>query len=132
MARKETRVQRIVRLTAKKFSTLAEEVIIEQVVRFVLAKRNAIENAQRQKVGDDARDYVNTSCFLKPLSSRDLDEITHFKHSEIRQRLRNNDYPFWRLNKKTRETLLSLHSSWVREGANWLLDVRGSRPTRTR
>lgn len=138
MARKETRVQRIVRLTAKHFpsfgnGTNTEEIFpssfkagvrIGEVVRFVLAKQSAIESAERQKIGDDARDYINTSIFLNPLSNKALAEIAHLGRNEIHRRLRDKTYPFSRLDKKTRETLLHLPSSWVHGAANWLLDAR--------
>lgn len=141
MAGKETRLQKIVRLTAKRFPsfgggkisagnpishalknappTFAAGVDIEQVVSFVLAKRNAIERARRQNISDDARDHANTAGYLNPLSSKALCKITQLKDREIRQRLKDNVYPFSRLSKKTREMLLHLPGSWVRGGASW-------------
>lgn len=148
MARKETRVQKIVRLTADEFHSFgggkltsnnpiaqvlkdeppsfAAGVDIEQVVRFVLAKRNAIESAWRQKSypGDDARDYINNSDLLRPLSSKLLREIECLGRREIRRRLKKRCRPFSRLNKKTRDVLLYIPSNWVLGAARCLLDIR--------
>ncbi|GEM_PF-6961033 len=144
MARKETRVQRIVRLTAKRYPYFGQfarkgGVDMEGLVRFVLATRNAIESARRKKAdpGNDARDISMTSGLLKPLSSKALEEIAHLKDIEIRKRLkgrfesikktiRSGDpvYPFSFLNKKNAEILYNLPISWIREGADWQLNER--------
>ena len=126
MARRETRVQRIVRLTAKRFPVFSIGTDFEKMIRFVLAKRNSLESARRKKAdpGDDVRDYANSSFFLAPLSNRALGKIACLKRNEIRQRLRNSTYPFSKLNQKTRGALLHLPNSWVHGAAEWLLDNR--------
>jgi len=127
MTRKETRVQRIVRLTSKRFPEFAkrvERVDVEQIIRFVLTKRGTLESTQRQKIGNDARDISYTSGLLEPLPSKVLESFQHLKRREIKHRLRSNDYPFSRLNKKEREELLHLPISWLREGALWQLNSR--------
>ena len=149
VALKETLVQKIVRLTAKRFSSSQSDeamgnnlhsissgplqfetrVDIEEVVRFILAKRNAMESARRKKAypGNDARDISYTSGLLKPLSSQALDEIEHLGRGDIHRHLREKTYPFSRLNKETREKLLHLPNSWVHEGAHWQLNFRRSK-----
>ena len=131
---KETCVQRIVRLTAKRFPVLPVRTDVDRFVRFVLAKRNAIERAQRKKAdpGNDARDISMTSGLLRPLSSRALSEIADLGRGDIHRRLEEKTYPFSRLNKKTRETLLHLPNSWVHEGAVWQLNLRRSKTARYR
>lgn len=148
MSRKETRVQKIVRLTAKKFPSFgggktavgnpisfilkdrppefAAGVDIEQVVRFVLAKRNDIESVRRKKAdpGNDARDIMFTAGLLKPLGNKALEMVRLLQAWSIKERLERKDYPFSRLNKKTREKLLHLPISWIREGADYLLSSR--------
>ena len=148
MARKETRVQKIVRLTTKRFPSfgggktavgnpisfiLKDEppqfvagVDIEQVVRFVLAKRNSTESARRKRndPGNDARDISATAEFLKPLGHKALDMIQYLQAWSIEERLKLKCYPFSSLNKKTREKLLHLPTSWIREGAQWQLNSR--------
>lgn len=147
MARKETCVEKIVRLTAERFPSsfsssfsellnlsyapapprFGEEVNIEQVVRFVLAKQNELKKSERQKkrqkIGNDARDISYTSELLKPLTSKAVETIRHLKQREIRKQLKNNGYPFSQLSKETREKLLHLPISWVREGAQWQLNT---------
>ena len=120
MAKKETTVQKITRLTSDEFPFM-DGVNIEQVVRFVLAKRSAIESARRKKndPGNDARDIVYTAGLLKPLSSEDLKVIQKLKSREIFERLRNKTCPFSILNKETKERLLHLPISWIREGAEF-------------
>ncbi|OGZ95617.1 MAG: hypothetical protein A3I44_03900 [Candidatus Sungbacteria bacterium RIFCSPLOWO2_02_FULL_51_17] len=76
------------------------------------------------KIGDDARDYMNTGSFLVVLSSGALGEIMRLGGGDMKRRLEEKTYPFSRLNKKTRETLLHLPASWVRGGAGWLLAGR--------
>ncbi len=127
MAQKETRVQKIVRLTSKRFPSLSTSgTDIEELVRFILAKRNGLEKVRRQNIGDDYRDrdYANTAYYLMALSSKALDKIAHIKRNEIRQRLRNKAYPFSRLNKESRETLVYLPTSWVYGSALLLLQAR--------
>ena len=132
MTQKETRVQKIMRLTAQRFPEFAkrvERVDIERIIRFVLAKRNSIESARRKKAypGNDARDISYTSGLLMPLSSRALGEIEHLGRGDIHRHLREKTYPFSRLNKETREKLLHLPNSWVHEGAHWQLNFRRSK-----
>ena len=125
MPRKETRVQKITRLTLRRFPSLSVDGInAREIVSFILAKRNSIERSELSKIGDDARDYVNTSYFLKPLSDKAIMEIGNLGRNEIRRRLREKIYPFSRLNKKTRETLIHLPNSWVHGAAAWLLNAR--------
>ena len=133
MARKEGRVSRIARLTSKRFPSLSTpagtefgvtRASVEQIVRFVLTTRNRLDRTERDKIGDDARDYVNTSDFLRPLSDKALGEIKHMGRGDIHRRLKEKTYPFSRLNKKTREILLHLPNSWVHGAANWLLNAR--------
>ncbi len=136
MIKKETRVQKIVRLTAKHFSLFGNEpptfaapifaagVDIERVVRFILAKQNALERAGRAKIGNDARDILYTSGLLKPLSSEALGKVPYLRRREIVEQLRNKAYPFSRLSKKKIGVLLHLPPSWIREGALWQLNVR--------
>lgn len=124
MAQKETRVQKIVRSTLKHFPIFPARVDAERVVRFILAKRSALERAARQKIGIDARDILHTSELLEPLSTNSLGTIQHLKQREVRYRLKNKAYPFSRLNKKTREMLLCLPNSWIREATDWLLAAR--------
>lgn len=166
MTRKETRVQKIVHLTAKRFPSfgggrvieghpihLRDEppqfaacVDIEKVVRFILAKRSTIDRAQRLKnyCGDDVRDYINTSDFLKHLSNKSLEEIAYLKRREIRKRLKGGFetmkgivgpgepiYPFWGISKKNADILAHLPSSWIYGSANWLLHTRKHKQMRT-
>jgi hypothetical protein len=144
--RKETHIQKIVRLAAKQFASfgggkltpgnpisaaLADQrpvfaggVDIEQVVRFVLAKRNALEYAKRQKTGDDARDYVNPAFLLSGLSNKALNSILRLKRREIKTALKEPVYPFSLLSKETRETLSRLPASWILGGTKRTLDFR--------
>ncbi len=133
MARKESRVARIARLTSKRFPSLIAPAgtefgvmtaNIEQIVRFVLATQSRLESAERQKIGNDARDISYTSELLKPLSSKALDKILYLRGREIREQLSSKAYPFSQLNKETREKLLHLPISWIREGAQWQLNSR--------
>lgn len=126
MTQKETRVQKIVRLTSQRFPIFPERVDADQVVRFVLTKRNELESTRRKKndPGNDARDITMISGLLKSLPSETLSSVQLLKQREIRRQLRNNSYPFSLLNKKIRETLLHLPISWIREGAQWQLNVR--------
>ena len=125
MARKEGLVTRIARSTSNRFPSLSTSgTSTEELVRFILNKRNALERAQRQKIGDDARDYVNTSDFLRPLSNKALGEIEHMGRGDIHRRLKEKTYPFSQLNKKTRETLLHLPISWIHGATDWLLNNR--------
>ena len=122
---KESRIQRITRLTSKRFQSLSTSGIsTEELVRFVLNKRSELDRTQRQKIGDDARDYVNTSDFLRPLSNKALSEIEHLGRGDIHRHLKDKTYPFSRLNKKTREILLHLPNSWIHGAADWLLRSR--------
>lgn len=135
MTRKETLVDKIVSLTIQKFPLalnaslcpqFEEGVDVEAVVRFVLSKRNAMERAQRRKnwCGNDGRDLQYTSGLLRPLSNKALEKIAHLKQREVWQRLRSKAYPFSQLNKETREKILHLPISWIREGALWQLNSR--------
>jgi len=125
VVQKETRVQRIARLSSKRFPSLStSNTDVCQLVCFVLAKRSELERAQLLKIGDDARDYMNTGSFLVVLSSGALGEIMRLGGGDMKRRLEEKTYPFSRLNKKTRETLLHLPASWVRGGAGWLLAGR--------
>lgn len=123
MARKETRVQKIVRLTARRFPSLGSGVDIEQVVRFILAKRSAVQSQERQEIGDDARDDMSTVACLQNISRTGLSVIKCLGHKDMQRRLRDSKYPFKRLGKKTREALLHLPPSWIRGGAEWLLGI---------
>ncbi len=125
MVQKETRTQIIVRLTSRRFPLLAtSRVNVEQLIRFVLAKRNALESAQQQKIGNDARDISYTAGLLKPISIKGLRMVQSLKQREVRQYLMKSIYPFSTLNKKTREKMLHLPISWIREGALWQLESR--------
>lgn len=125
MARKESHTTRIARLTSKRFPSLSTVGTgVEELVRFVLAKKNALESAQRQKIGNDAKDVSFTAGLLEPMSSLALGTIQNLKQREVRQRLTNKARPFSRLSKATREKLLYLPISWVREGALWQLSLR--------
>jgi len=125
MHRRETCAEKIARSAIKRFPSIStSETDVEQLVRFVLAKRNALERLQLQKIGDDARDYANTSYFLRRLSKKALVKIPHLKRSEIRQRLKKRAYPFLRLSQKTQAMLLHLPTSWIYGSANWLLSSR--------
>mgnify|MGYP001614981158 CR=1 FL=1 len=146
MAQKETRVQKIVRLTAKQFPsfgggklatnnpishalkneppTFAAGVDIEQAVRFILVKRNAIESVGRKKIGNDARDIAFTAGLLSFSSNKVLCTIRSLSQKEIRQRIRSRIYPFSGFCKEKIETFSNLPVSWVREGAQWQLDNR--------
>lgn len=132
MARKESSVTKIGRLTSKRFPSLSGSGPgMEILVRYILSKQRAIERAQRQKIGDDVRDYMNTSYFIRRLSGKALGKIIRLKRNKIRKHLRSNAYPFSRLNKKTRETLLHLPNSWIYGSANWLLQTRKTRLRRS-
>ncbi|OGN13819.1 MAG: hypothetical protein A3J47_03755 [Candidatus Yanofskybacteria bacterium RIFCSPHIGHO2_02_FULL_43_22] len=127
MFRKESPVQKIARLTSNQFPSLSTSgTNVDQLIRFVLAKRSALESAKRKKAdpGNDARDVSMTSGLLKTLSNKALGEIADLGRSDIHRRLQEKTYPFSRLNKKTRETLLYLPNSWVRDGAVWQLNLR--------
>lgn len=122
---RESRAERIARLTVKQFpSLLASGVNVQQLVGFVLTKRNTLERLRLQKIGDDAPDYANTTYFIRRLSKKDLVAVSHLKRSEIRQRLTKGTSPFSRLSKKARETLAYLPTSWVYGSADWLLRSR--------
>ena len=121
MPRKESRVTKIVRLTSMRYPSLYG---VEEIVRFVLAKLSALENSERRKIGDDARDHINTAYFLNSLSDKALCEIGYIGRNEIHRRLRKKIYPFSRLNKKTREILLHLPNSWVPGAADRILRFR--------
>lgn len=125
MARKESHVEKIARLTAKRFpslSTSRKDVL--QLVRYVLALRIKLARIEGQKIGNDARDIIYTSGLLIPLSDKALEEIKNFGRNEIHRRLRQKSYPFSRLDRKTREKLLRLPNSWIHEAANHLLRAR--------
>lgn len=125
MSRKETPVQKIGHSVSKRFPSLsATKIDTSELVRFILTKRGALKRVGRHKIGDDARDYVNTSDFLRPLSNKALDEISHLGRNDIHRRLREKTYPFSRLDKKAREILLHLPNSWVHGAADWLLNNR--------
>jgi len=150
VTRKETCVQKIVRLTTKHFPSLSTptgtdlnttRVSVEQVVRFILAKRSTIERAQQKKAdpGNDARDISMTSELLKTLSNKALEEIAHLKHREIRKRLKGRFetikrtvgsgdplYSFCSISKKNAEDLYHLPISWILEGAKCQLNLRKS------
>jgi len=122
MTKKESRVTRIARLTLKQFPSLsASGTNVIELVRFVLAKRAKIERSHREKIGDDVRDYINISYFLRPLSKKALAHITTLGSRDTHRRLEEKVYPFSPLNKKTRETLLHLPNSWIHGAANRLL-----------
>ncbi len=121
-------MQRVTRLTSNKFRPLRYAlsnvgIDVEQLIRFILIKRNALENAQLRGVGDDARDYMSTAYFLRSLSRKALNEIVNSGQGDIRRRLKEKTYPFSRLNKQTREALLHLPNSWIHGGADWLLNA---------
>lgn len=129
MAREETKVQKIARLTCHRYPFFGQftkkgGVDVEDLVRFILAKSSKLESAQRHKIGDDARDYINTSDFIRSLSNKALGEIAHLGRGDIHRHLREKTYPFARLNKKARETLLHLPNSWIHGAADWLLRTR--------
>lgn len=125
MATRETIVKKLVRLTSIKFPSLGTSAVgPEELVRFVLTKRNSLERAKRQKLGDDARDYMNHSPLFRPLSNKALGEIKNLKPRDIRRRLKEKNYPFSKLNKKTREILLHLPSSWIYGASGWLIYER--------
>jgi len=125
MARRESSVVRIAHSTSKRFPSLSTSgTSIEELVRFVLAKHNALENTERKKIGNDARDISFTAGLLRPLSNRVLGTVKNLKQKELRSRLKNKAHPFSRLNKMTREQLLHLPISWIREGALWQLKSR--------
>ena len=127
VARKETRAQRIARLSSKRFLSLqTSNTDVCHLVRFVLAKHSELERAQLLKIGDDARDHMNTGSFLIVLSSRALGEVVSIRSGDMKRRLKEKTYPFSRLKEKTRDTLLHLPASWVRGGAGWLLAARKS------
>lgn len=129
MAQKETRIEKIARLTAQRypyFGQLARkgDVDILGIVRFVLVKINETKRAKRQKIGNDARDISYTSGLLKPLSSKALGEIEHLGRGDTHRHLKEKTYPFSQLSKETREKLLHLPNSWIHEGALWQLNSR--------
>ena len=131
MARKENHVTRIAQLTSKRFPSLSVSEGVEELVRFVLAKQNALEREWFKKnIGDDARDYANTSYFLRTLTNKALGEISHLGRGDIQRHLREKTYPFNSLNKKTRETLLDLPNSWIHGAADWLLSSRKTKRVR--
>ena len=125
MARRGTIVQKIVRLTSEKFPSLHTSIVDpEELVRFILTKRNAIERASHQKLGDDARDYMNHSHLFTPLSNKALGEIKNIRPRDIRRRLKEKAYPFSKLNRRTRKILLHLPSSWIYGASSWLIYER--------
>ncbi len=128
MARKESNVTRIVRLTSERFPSLTDAGIsAEELVRFVLTKRNQLARLSWVKIGDDNRDYMNTAVFLLPLSDKALKEIENLGRGDIQRHLREKTYPFSRLDTKTRERLLHLPNSWVHGAADSLLAGRKRR-----
>ena len=135
MVRREGRIARIARLTSKRFPSLSASggidfgvmrADVEQIVRFVLTTRDRLESRNRKKIGNDARDISYTSALLESLQDKALQKIPDLREREIRKQLRNKAYPFSRLNKETRERLLHLPISWIREGAQWQLNSRKS------
>lgn len=125
MSRRESDTLKIARLTSKRFPSLSTAgTNVGELVRFILAKRSALKKAQRPKIDDDFRDYINTSYFLSPLSTKALNEIKNMSRGDIRHHLKGKIYPFSRLSRKTRESLLHLPNSWVQGAANWLLPDR--------
>jgi hypothetical protein len=141
--RKETRIQKIVRLVARRYPSfgngkivegnqlsveLADQspvfaggVDIEEVVRFILSRRNAVNYARKKKTGDDMRDYANTASYLRPLSKQMLTDILGLNRKEIQSTLVLATYPFFKLSNKSRETLRNLPTNWIYGAANWLL-----------
>jgi len=154
MARKESPVQKIVRLTAKRFPsfgggkismgnplshvlrndypTFAAGVDIELVIRFVLAKHNAIKNAQRPKIGDDARDYMNHAYLLTSMSDQHLEDLSYLKRREMRKLLRSRIYPFHSLHPKDIERLVHLPTAWIYGAASYLQYVRKRKGSKNR
>ncbi len=130
MTRKETCVQKNVCLTAKRFPsiTYAAGVNVEEVVRFVLAKRNAIESIRLKKnnPGDDERDISYASWLLRSLSSKALETICKLKPRELRDQLKDHRYPFSSLKNETREKLSHIPISWITKGAQRRLNPRKS------
>jgi hypothetical protein len=126
MARKESHVIKIARATSKRFPFLSiSGTDVDGLVRFILAKRNALEKEWFKKnIGDDARDYMNSAYLLEPLSNETLSEIENLGYRDIRRRLKEKIYPFSRLSKKSREILLSIPNSWIHGSADWLLKTR--------
>lgn len=149
MPRKETRVQKIVRIAAQRFPSFgggkaregnplslvlkneppafAAGVSIEQVVRFVLTKRDQLVYAQHRKNAAeniDARDPLNTAPYLYPLSNRALSAIKDLKATELKRCLAEKAHPFRRLDKATREILRHLPYLWVLKAADILLEER--------
>ena len=120
---RETDTVKIARSVVKRFPSLSTAGTgAHELVRFILAKRSALSRSRLQKVGDDARDYINSAYFLRLLSKKALGEISQLKRGEMRQRLKAGAYPFSPLSKKDRESLLSLPSSWIYGSAQWRLD----------
>ena len=144
--RKETRIQKIVRLTAKRFPSFGNNKIvignpisaalaghppqfaggvdIGQVVRFVIARNNRLLRAHIDDHGDDQRDYANTTYYYRRLSSKALELISHLKPREMKIRLRDADYPFNRIGVSDREILLNLPTSWIYGSATLLLRTK--------
>lgn len=126
MIRRKTDAAKIISMTVKRFPSLStSEISVSKLVRFVLAKQGALERKRfRKNIGDDARDYMNTSYFLVRLSKRSLHEISGLRCREMQRRLKEGFHPFSRLSIKNRNILLHLPASWVYGSANWLLNSR--------
>ncbi len=147
MFKKETRVQKIVKLTAAHFRSFgggkvnsynpisaalkdrppqfAAGVDVEQVVRFVLNKNKSLKR-KRKAIGDDARDHANTASYLRPLSDHQLRRILILGHDEVRTRLKFKKYPFYRLGPSSRDILLGLPLSWIKGAAELLISFRNN------
>jgi len=124
MSRKETKVQKIVRLTVGRYPELQKRVSVEELVRFVLAKRNVLERREQAKIGDDARDYMNNAYLINSLSDKDLGVILNLKFSEIGKKLKNKTYPFAFIDSDYRDKLLHIPPRWIHGSAKWLLETR--------
>ena len=122
MIQRETTSVKIARSAVKRFPSLSTAgTDVHELVRFVLAKRSTLDRLRLGKIGDDARDYMNSAYFLRRLSKKALAEISQLKRSEIRRRLKTGAYPFSSLSQKDLEALLHLPSSWVYGSASWRL-----------
>ena len=121
MARRETDLDKIIRLAKDKFPYL-EGVDARSLIHFILAKKNRLRRSRIKYIGDDARDYMNSSYFLRNLSDKALSEIEHLGVYSIKRRLKEKTFPFSVVNRKDRETLLHLPNSWIHGAAEWILN----------
>ncbi len=144
MAKKETIVAKIVKRVAGEFPiirTLGDRppaflygVLVEEVVRFVLAKRRSLSRTKRRAlaIGDDARDHLNSMQFLEDLSDSELKLAAKLAYRDIQDKVKVLALPFQHLTTGNWVALENLPPSWIRGAARLLLESRERKASRTK